>query len=70
MAALETTATFDKSTDSFVIHSPTETSTKWWAGDNFAYASHALLMARLIIDGDDFGMNCFLVPIRDEKTYE
>lgn len=28
---LETTATFDKATQEFVLHSPTLTSTKWYA---------------------------------------
>ena len=34
---LETTATFDKATDEFVIDSPTLTSMKWWPGC-FGYA--------------------------------
>lgn len=29
---LETTATFDRATDEFVIHTPTDTATKWWIG--------------------------------------
>lgn len=29
---LETTATFDRETDEFVIHTPTDTATKWWIG--------------------------------------
>lgn len=29
---LETTATFDETTDEFVLHSPTLTSTKFWVG--------------------------------------
>ncbi|GLE09273.1 hypothetical protein PINS_up020882 [Pythium insidiosum] len=29
---LETTATFDPVTDEFVIHTPTDTATKWWIG--------------------------------------
>ncbi len=29
---LETTATYDEAKDEFVLHSPTLTSTKWWAG--------------------------------------
>lgn len=28
----ETTATFDHATDEFVIHTPTDTATKWWIG--------------------------------------
>ncbi|KPJ09431.1 putative peroxisomal acyl-coenzyme A oxidase 1 [Papilio machaon] len=29
---LETTATYDPATEEFILHSPTLTSTKWWAG--------------------------------------
>ena len=32
LRALETTATYDPSSEEFVIHSPTITSTKWWPG--------------------------------------
>jgi acyl-CoA oxidase len=33
IAGLQTTATFDKDTDEFVIHTPTLTAAKWWPGD-------------------------------------
>ena len=29
---LETTCTYDPETEEFVIHSPTQTATKWWPG--------------------------------------
>jgi acyl-CoA oxidase len=50
VAGLETTATFDKATDEFVINTPTITSTKWWPGDMGRFANYALVMARLIIE--------------------
>jgi len=66
---LETTATFDKNTDEFVITTPTLTSTKWWPGDMGRFANYALVMARLIIEDDgeknDYGPMPFLVQIRD-----
>ena len=37
VAGLETTATLDKATDEFIIHSPTITSTKFWPGDQHAH---------------------------------
>ena len=42
---LETTATFDRKTDEFVIETPTLTSTKWWPGDMGRFANYALVMA-------------------------
>ena len=50
VAGLETTATLDKTTDEFVIHSPTLTSTKFWPGDLGRFATHAVVYARLKID--------------------
>jgi acyl-CoA oxidase len=50
VARLETTAILDKSTDEFVIHSPTLSSTKFWPGDLGRSTTHAIVFARLIID--------------------
>ena len=47
---LETTATFDKDTDEFIIHSPTISSTKFWPGDLGLIANHATVFAQLIIN--------------------
>jgi acyl-CoA oxidase len=67
---LETTATLDKSTDEFVIHSPTTTSTKFWPGDLGRYSTHAVVFARLKIDGKDYGVHSFIVQLRDLNTYK
>jgi acyl-CoA oxidase len=40
VAGLETTATFIKETDEFIIHSPTLTSTKFWIGGAAESATH------------------------------
>ncbi|XP_038876481.1 peroxisomal acyl-coenzyme A oxidase 1-like isoform X2 [Benincasa hispida] len=61
---LETTATFDPKTDEFVIHSPTLTSSKWWPGGLGKVSTHAIVFARLIIDGRDYGVHGFIVQIR------
>lgn len=42
---LETTATYDKSTQEFVIETPTLTSMKWWPGALGKVATHAVLYA-------------------------
>ena len=69
MAGLQTTATFDKDTDEFVIHTPTMTATKWWPGDLGQFSTHAIVFARCIIDENDFGVLPFLVQIRSVETF-
>ena len=66
---LETTATFDKTTDEFVVHTPTITAYKFWPGELGKFATHAIVFARLIVDDKDYGVQSFMVPIRDLKTH-
>ncbi|GJW37967.1 peroxisomal acyl-coenzyme A oxidase 1-like protein [Tanacetum coccineum] len=61
---LETTATFDLQMDEFVIHSPTLTSSKWWPGGVGKVATHAIVYARLIINGQFHGIHGFMVQLR------
>ncbi|XP_043716446.1 peroxisomal acyl-coenzyme A oxidase 1-like [Telopea speciosissima] len=61
---LETTATFDPKTDEFILHSPTLTSSKWWPGGLGKVSTHTVAYARLIIDGQDYGVNGFIVQLR------
>lgn len=56
VAGLETTATFDKSTDEFVLHTPTVTATKFWPGSLGKVGNHALVFARLLVEENDFGV--------------
>lgn len=70
VSRLETTATLDKATDEFVIHSPTLTSTKFWPGDMGRFTTHALVFARLLIDGKDYGVQAFVVQTRDVDTFK
>lgn len=70
VAGLETTATLDKETDEFVIHTPTIAATKYWPGDLGMFASHAVVFARLLIDEQDYGVQPFMVQIRDIDTWK
>jgi len=67
---LETTATYDKTTQEFIIHSPSLTASKWWIGGLGRSADHAVVMAQLYSNGKRFGPHPFVVPIRDIKTRE
>ena len=70
MAGLLTTATLDKSKDEFVINTPCIEATKYWPGDLGRFSSHAALFSRLLIDGQDHGVHCFLVQLRDVETWK
>ncbi|KAH9452350.1 hypothetical protein MJO28_008778 [Puccinia striiformis f. sp. tritici] len=65
---LETTATYDKTTQEFIIHSPSLTASKWWIGGLGRAADHAVVMAQLYSNGKKYGPHPFVVPIRDMKT--
>ncbi|KAJ2159592.1 fatty-acyl coenzyme A oxidase [Coemansia sp. RSA 552] len=70
VSGLETTATFDPTTDEFDIHSPTLTSTKWWIGGAAHTATHCSVYAQLIVDGKRYGTKTFVVQLRDTKTFQ
>jgi acyl-CoA oxidase len=44
-----------------VINTPTLGATKWWPGALGQAANHAVVYAKLIIDGQDKGLHSFLV---------
>ena len=69
---LETEAVFDLQTDSFVLNTPTLTSTKFWPGGLGRTVNHVLLMAQLYTPDRNHpcGLQMFLVQIRDLKTHE
>jgi len=63
---LQTTAHFDKSTQEFVLNTPTLQSMKWWPGTLGKIATHALVYAQLILD-KEYGVHIFMVQLRDEN---
>ena len=62
---LETTATYDPGTEEFVIHSPTPSSRKDYIGGAAESATVAAVFAQLITQGENHGVHCIVVPIRD-----
>lgn len=67
---IETTATFDRATDEFVVDSPSLSSTKYWIGTTGVWATHSIVVAKLIIDGTSHGNHLFLTQIRDLATQQ
>ena len=70
VAGLETTATLDKKTDEFVIHTPNIKATKFWPGALGVQATHAVVYARMIIEGAYKGIHPFIVPIRSLDDHQ
>lgn len=63
--SLETTATYDPQTEEFVIDSATPSARKEYIGGAAETATIAAVFAQLITGGENHGVHCFLVPIRD-----
>ncbi|MFF0527480.1 acyl-CoA dehydrogenase [Nocardia amikacinitolerans] len=67
VANIETTATYDPDTQEFVVHSPTPSARKDYIGGAAEHARMAAVFAQLITNGENQGVHCLLVPIRDEQ---
>jgi acyl-CoA oxidase len=64
---LETTATYNHETQSFTIHTPHEKAQKEYIGNAAVHGQMSTVFAKLVIDGHDYGVNAFIVPLRDEN---
>ncbi|KJE89207.1 palmitoyl-CoA oxidase [Capsaspora owczarzaki ATCC 30864] len=67
---LETVATYDKSTQEFVLNSPTLTATKWWPGALGKTSTHCVVFARLVISDRECGVHPFMVQLRSLENHE
>src|SRR5699024_7171186 len=65
--SLLTTATHDPETDELVIHSPSPSARKDYIGGAARDAHLAAVFAQLVVGGENHGVHCVLVPIRDES---
>ncbi len=63
---IKTTATYDKATDSLIIHTPGKNDNKEYIG-NALHATMATVFAQLIVNGINRGVHAILVPLRDEN---
>jgi acyl-CoA oxidase len=64
---LGTTATYDENTDEFVVHTPDELSRKDYIGNAAMHGRAAAVFAQLVVKGEQHGVHCLVVPLRDEQ---
>jgi acyl-CoA oxidase len=64
---IETTATYNHDDLTFTIHTPYENAQKEYIGNAAVHGQMATVFAKLIIDGHDYGVNAFIVPLRDTR---
>ena len=69
VSSIGTTATYDITSESFVINTPDDISMKWWPGDMYMNSNHAIVMAKLIINGKSKGVQAFFVQIRSLEDH-
>ncbi|ODN04890.1 Peroxisomal acyl-coenzyme A oxidase 3 [Orchesella cincta] len=67
---MRTTATFNPEDKTFILHTPDFEAAKAWSGGLGQTATHAFVYAQLYTpDGKCHGLHCFVVPVRNPKTY-
>ena len=65
---IETTATYDHDSQTFTIHTPHKNAQKEYIGNAAVHGQMATVFAKLIIAKIDYGVNAFIVPIRDANS--
>ncbi|AEL27646.1 acyl-CoA dehydrogenase family protein [Cyclobacterium marinum] len=64
---IETTATYNHKEKTFTIHTPHINARKEYIGNAALHGKMATVFAKLIIDGKDYGVSTFIVPLRNEE---
>ncbi|GAV49693.1 hypothetical protein ZYGR_0P03390 [Zygosaccharomyces rouxii] len=70
VARLQTKATYNPDSDTFTLLTPNLPATKFWIGGAANSATHCSVYARLIVEGKDYGVKTFVVPLRNPETFQ
>lgn len=63
---MQTTATWDQSSQEWVINSPTTLSQKYWITNSAVHARWCIVFAQTVVADQQQGIHGFLVQIRDD----
>lgn len=69
LRGLETRADYDIEKQEFILNTPSLTAYKWWPGGLGHTANMVILMAQLYIKNKHYGLQPFLVRIRNEENH-
>ncbi len=64
---IETVASYDIGTREFIIDTPSRSAWKDYIGNAAQHGRMATVFAQLEVNGEQFGVHAFLVPLRDEQ---
>jgi acyl-CoA oxidase len=63
---LGTTATYDPDSDEFVVHTPDDEAHKEYIGNAACHGRVAAVFAQLLVGGENHGVHCVVVELRDK----
>uniref|UniRef100_A0A383WDA5 Acyl-coenzyme A oxidase n=1 Tax=Tetradesmus obliquus TaxID=3088 RepID=A0A383WDA5_TETOB len=63
---MQTTATWQPASGTFIIHSPSTLSQKYWITNSAVHAQWCVVFAQLLMGGQNHGIHGFLVRIRND----
>jgi acyl-CoA oxidase len=66
--AIETEAKYNRTTKEFTIDTPSNNAVKLTTDSKAEYGTHALIQARLLCDGIQYGTHAFILPVRDPSA--
>lgn len=65
MRGIETIATYDPSTETFILRTPTESAQKYWIGAAGECATLSTVFAQLVVGETNHGIHAFVVRLRE-----